>query len=65
MDSGAFARGQLSAGVASLAPGATATGQAPLPGSLPPGLYRFVTQLSASSVNLPDVQLRGEPFRVD
>jgi hypothetical protein len=50
---------------ASLAPGVTATGQAPLSGSLAPGLYRFVTQLSASSVNLPDVQLRGEPFRVD
>jgi len=49
----------------SLAPGATATGQAALPGSLEPGLYRFVTQLSASSENLPDVQLRGEPFRVD
>ena len=50
---------------ASLAPAATANGQAPLPGSLAPGLYRFVTQLSASSENLPDVQLRGEPFRVE
>lgn len=50
---------------ASLVPGATATGQAPLPGSLEPGLYRFVKQLSASSENLPDVQLRGEPFRVE
>ena len=44
---------------------ATATGQAALPGSLEPGLYRFVTLLSASSENLPDVQLRGEPFRVE
>jgi hypothetical protein len=50
---------------ASLAPGATAAGQAALPASLEPGLYRFVTQLSASSENLPDVQLRGEPFRVE
>ena len=50
---------------AGLAPGGTVTGQAPLPGSLEPGLYRFVTQLSASSENLPDVQLRGEPFRVE
>ncbi|MGV3556483.1 MAG: hypothetical protein ACO1OD_14655 [Croceibacterium sp.] len=50
---------------ASLAPGQTASGAAALPGSLAPGLYRFVTQLSASSENLPDVQLRGEPFRVD
>jgi hypothetical protein len=50
---------------ASLAPGPTVAGHAALPGSLEPGLYRFVTQLSASSENLPDVQLRGEPFRVD
>ena len=50
---------------ASLGAGATATGQAALPASLAPGLYRFVTQLSASSESLPDVQLRGEPFRVD
>ena len=50
---------------ASLAPGETAAGQATLPATLEPGLYRFVTQLSASSENLPDVQLRGEPFRVD
>jgi hypothetical protein len=50
---------------ASLPPGATASGQAALPASLAPGTYRFVTQLSASSENLPDVQLRSEPFRVD
>ena len=49
----------------SLAPGETATAQAALPATLEPGVYRFVTQLSASSENLPDVQLRGEPFRVD
>jgi len=50
---------------AGLSPGTTATAAAPLPGSLAPGLYRFVTQLSASSENLPDVQLRSEPFRVE
>jgi hypothetical protein len=50
---------------ASLGPGGTATGEAALPLSLEPGLYRYVTQLSASSENLPDVQLRSEPFRVD
>ena len=49
----------------SLAPGETATAQAALPATLEPGVYRFVTQLSASSENLPDVQLRGEPFRVE
>jgi hypothetical protein len=50
---------------ASLASGAVVTGEAALPASLEPGTYRYVTQLSASSENLPDVQLRGEPFRVD
>ena len=47
-----------------LAPGETATGQAALPATLEPGVYRFVTQLSSSSENLPDVQLRSESFRV-
>ena len=49
---------------ASLAPGETAAGQAALPASLEPGFYRFVTQLTASSEDLPDVQLRSEPFRI-
>ena len=47
-----------------LAPGETANGQAALPATLEPGVYRFVTQLSSSSENLPDVQLRSESFRV-
>ena len=47
-----------------LAPGETATGQAALPATLEPGVYRFVTQLSSSSEDLPDVQLRSESFRV-
>ena len=47
-----------------LGPGQTATGQAVLPVTIEPGVYRFVTQLGASSENLPDVQLRSQPFRV-